>query len=274
LPQGFTPPELKGMASQLQPSWVSEGSLERLEQLGLGDAVLDRIVEMLLDGKIAVPTVPPRSGLVAAALQLMRPTTPQSVPELAREVREAYRQHLRFMRLRRKAWLSRLDELAQAQLPNSPAPLVGVLREFGDWQWMLIDSLGLPLEGTMAGVLEDAFPHWQVEQVDYGSTPSHSCTNAFYEGLIGAGFKKRFFKINQLDQLIHASDPNLVDLEKRVRAELEVQGRKLASQLNPQQPLLVFADHGFRLSSDGRSFTHGGSSTLERIVPLFRMKPR
>jgi hypothetical protein len=36
----------------------------------------------------------------------------------------------------------------------------------------------------------------------------------------------------------------------------------------------VFADHGFRLSADGRGYTHGGPSTLERIVPVLRLQPR
>jgi hypothetical protein len=37
--------------------------------------------------------------------------------------------------------------------------------------------------------------------------------------------------------------------------------------------LLVFADHGFRIARDGRSFTHGGPSTLERLVPVLRFMP-
>jgi hypothetical protein len=30
--------------------------------------------------------------------------------------------------------------------------------------------------------------------------------------------------------------------------------------------VLIFGDHGFRLSRDGRGFTHGGPSTLERLT--------
>ena len=42
----------------------------------------------------------------------------------------------------------------------------------------------------------------------------------------------------------------------------------------PATPLLVFADHGFRIAPDGRSYVHGGSSTLERTVPVLHLLPR
>ena len=37
--------------------------------------------------------------------------------------------------------------------------------------------------------------------------------------------------------------------------------------------MLLFGDHGFRLSPDGSTFTHGGPSTLERLTVACRMMP-
>jgi hypothetical protein len=44
----------------------------------------------------------------------------------------------------------------------------------------------------------------------------------------------------------------------------------MRSELDTSRPLVVFADHGFRLAEDGRAFVHGGNSTLERLVPVIR----
>jgi hypothetical protein len=274
LPAGFTLEESKWMAFQIQPSWIGEGALGKLEQLGLSEPAVDRIVEFLLDGKINTPKAPPCSGLAAAALQILRPGVPASVFELAQEAREAYQQHPRFMRLRPGPWLSRLEELAHTPLQDTLPPLTDVLRECCDWQWVVVDALGLLLQPALAPVLEDLFAHWQMQPISYGLASPQTRTEAFYEDLLGAGFQRPFFKIDALDELIHSGDANFANLEKRARAELEIHARRLAGQLDPQRPLLIFADHGFRLASDGRSFAHGGPSILERVVPVFRMKPR
>jgi hypothetical protein len=262
------------MAFQIQPSWVSEGALGKLEQLGLSEPAVDRIVEFLLDRRINLPKAPLSSGIAAAALQILRPGVPASVFELAQEAREAYRQHPRLMRLRPAPWLSRLEELAHTQLHDTLPPLTDLLRKCCDWQWVVVDALGLLLQHPLAPVLGDLFAYWEMQPISYGLASPQTHTEAFYQDLLGAGFQRPFFKINALDELIHSGDADFANLEKRACAELEIHARRLAGQLDPQRPLLIFADHGFRLASDGRSFAHGGPSTLERVVPVFRMKPR
>jgi hypothetical protein len=54
------------------------------------------------------------------------------------------------------------------------------------------------------------------------------------------------------------------------RGELEIAFRRLAQKFDPANPLLIFGDHGFRMKADGTSFTHGGASTLERLVPVIK----
>jgi hypothetical protein len=36
---------------------------------------------------------------------------------------------------------------------------------------------------------------------------------------------------------------------------------------------MVFGDHGFKLTADGKGFTHGGTSMLERLVPVLKLEP-
>jgi len=36
---------------------------------------------------------------------------------------------------------------------------------------------------------------------------------------------------------------------------------------------MISGDHGFRISRDGKRYEHGGSSTLERVIPVIQMKP-
>jgi hypothetical protein len=57
-------------------------------------------------------------------------------------------------------------------------------------------------------------------------------------------------------------------------AELAIACRATRSRLDPRLPLVIFADHGFRLSADGRSYRHGGTSTLEQLVPILHLLPR
>ena len=92
-------------------------------------------------------------------------------------------------------------------------------------------------------------------------------------GLIGRDFKKAFEKIDAVDSIIHERRLNLRDLAKLARAELEIAFRKTVPRLDRTQPVLIFGDHGFRMTFDGSGFTHGGSSTLERITPVFMLAP-
>ena len=77
-----------------------------------------------------------------------------------------------------------------------------------------------------------------------------------------------------MDELIHADFQPFGELVRRVEAELAIACERVVRRLDPGRPLLVFADHGFRLAADGRSYRHGGGSTLERLVPVLPFAPR
>ena len=78
-------------------------------------------------------------------------------------------------------------------------------------------------------------------------------------------------KIDGIDDLIHTRQCRPSELVQLVRAELEIAFKRLAQKFDPAKPLLVFGDHGFRLKKDGSGFTHGGPSTLERLVPVLTL---
>lgn len=273
LPSGLSQVEKERMAGQIQPSWISPESLVKLESLGLSEAVLDRILGMLLNGQIALPSNVPQSGPVAAAALLMNPSRPALAEELAHQVAVLYEQHERFIRLEPKLWLSRLDEIASVELSKPAASLPETLRSHLDAQWLVIDALGLPLLKTLKELLPEGLPHWQIQTVAFAQVSSQTSTQAFYREVIEAEPKKPFAKINAIDTLLHAAEGSFSDLAQRVRAELQIAFKRATAKLDPAQPLLIFSDHGFRLSPDGRALIHGGPSTLERLVPVCRLAP-
>src|SRR5262249_14656448 len=67
LPVVLSPPEQSLIASLVQPDWVSEQSLLKLEELGLGEETVRRILSMILDGIVPPPGNRPLQGPVAAA---------------------------------------------------------------------------------------------------------------------------------------------------------------------------------------------------------------
>jgi len=273
LPAGLSQAERQLMAERVQPAWVSAESLGKLESLGLAEPVIDKIVNMILDGLIPLPSSLPVSGPVAAAADLVRPRRPGTAEELAGHVTMLYEQHIRFLRLSSKLWLPHLEQLANAELSSHPVKLTALLRSHVDAQWLIIDALGLPLLESVRTLLDQSLPHWRLKAVAIGRVSSSTLTGRFYQQLIDDGFKKTFHKIDAVDKLIHSRGADLAALSRLVKAELEIALKPLREELNAVQPVLIFGDHGFRISPDGTCFTHGGPSTLERLTPTFLLAP-
>ena len=273
LPAGFSSAERVLIAGLVQPQWVSAASLGRLEQMGLPEEAVDRLLDFLLNGLVPMPGLPPSCGPVAAAFELLKPSRPATPEALAEKITCLYEQNERFLRLRPQLWLSRLDELSETALQTLPEELDALLQRHLDAQWILIDCLGLALLKTVQELLPEALSHWKLQALEFGSVSERTSTNAFYLGLIGRDFKKAFEKIDAVDAIIHERRLNLRDLAKLARAELEIAFRKIVPRLDRTQPVLIFGDHGFRMTFDGSGFTHGGSSTLERITPVFVLIP-
>jgi hypothetical protein len=274
----FSSAEQKRAAGRIDPRWVGAASLRALDRLGLGEAGIARVLEMILDGTVAPERGPAAdvrarewAAPVAAALALLTPQPPASVAELVRDVSLLYKQHHRFVRLRRGPWVTRLDQLARAELANDVRDLDALLSEQLDAQWVVVDCLGVALADAVLEAARNALSTWPLRSIEPARASPQSSTEAFYATLIEKGFRKPFEKINAVDELIHQRQLGFADLERLAGAELEIAFRRVAARLDPSRPVLVFGDHGFRLAADGRGFEHGASSTLERLTLVLRL---
>ena len=169
----------------------------------LGEPAILRILEMLLSGLLRAPAPRPSSGAVAAALDLLEPRQPGSAEELAGLLACLYEQSGRFLKLRPQLWLPHLDKLATIKLGKAPDDLLRMLQSRMDFQWIVVDCLGIPLTGTVRSILPDCFPGWKLSSVEYAAVSRQTSTEAFYLGLIGGDLTKPFEKIDAVDSLIH-----------------------------------------------------------------------
>lgn len=219
-----------------------------------------------------------RSAPATAAAEVIRPSRPPNAEALADLAARLYGQHARMMRVSPSRWLGRLEALARSSLPAELPPLeealAGMLRDRPEAAWLIVDALGAPLLAAFRRNLDALLPAWRLESVEFALAPAETTTDACYRRLIESGTVKRFEKIDAVDALLHERPCDFDDLASLAMAELRVACRRLARRLDPGMPLVVFADHGFRLDGEGRRYVHGGSSTLERLVPVIGLVPR
>ena len=117
--------------------------------------------------------------------------------------------------------------------------------------------------------LKAIFPTRQVEPTRFAVVSNDTTTSGCYDELVRAGLNHPLKKINAVDALLHGRFLPFDDLCRFAAAELQLACKTM--QLDPSRPILIFADHGFRIAPDGRSYSHGGPSTLERVVPLIAL---
>ena len=256
----------------LDPAAVSAAALARLEALGLPRELEERVLAWMLEGKLAASA---SGGPLSAAIRALSDGVVPSAPGLlAAEAARAYAAHARLERLGGERWRAWLDGLADAALDPEPPPLAEVLRARAEEQWLVVDCLGAPLVAALEERLAALFAPWRVAGVEHALAPRETTTDAFYRELTGAGLARKLVKLDAIDQLVHGRDEPFDDLARLALAELEIGWRRVVEELDAARPVLLFADHGFRLAADGRGYGHGGPSTLERLVPLVSLAPR
>jgi hypothetical protein len=161
--------------------------------------------------------------------------------------------------------------MANVTLEPDPGRLVDLLKAHINDQWILVDCFGVALVEAVKQAVRDCLPHWKLASVAYGLVSAETTTDAFYASLVEQGWNKPFEKVDSVDALLHSRAPG--DFLKLAGAELGIALKRLAPRLDPVKPVVVFGDHGFRLSADGGCFSHGGRSTAERLVPVLRLEP-
>ncbi len=273
LPSGLSTPELAAVSAALRPEYVEPATLNRLDRLGLDEEGQGHVIRWLLDGQLGTPPSESDSPLVAAALEIIHPTEPRHPEQLAQLSEALYRQHQPLLRITEKRWLARLDTLAKQPLAEPVAALVKVLEPLRDEQWLLIDCLGLALLNTLRAELDQMLPAWRLEDTRFALVSPETTTDACYRDLMAADLTPTLEKIDVVDQLLHQRNVAFDDLARLSVAELRIACKALIRRLDTRVPVVIFADHGFRLASDGRRYVHGGPSTLERVVPILRLTP-
>ena len=273
LPQGLGVPELAEAAETLRPDHVGAAALERLEELGVGQEMEDRVIRWILSEQVTAPDSHAVSPLVAAACEVLRPSEPRTTEDLAELSRGLYRHHDRLVGIEPRAWLERLDRLARVAPASPVRSLTEALEERSEAQWVVIDGLGLPLVHVLRDQLSELFPGWRLESFEAALVSEQSTTDGFYRRLLEAGINRPLEKIDCVDTLLHERFVPLDDLGRLALAELRVSSRRIRERLDPRKSVVVFADHGFRIARDGTSYQHGGPSMLERLAPVFFLAP-
>ncbi len=273
LPKGLAAKDLGQVSAAMRPEWVGPVALAHPDELGLNDAGVQQLVRWLVEGRLDQPSREGASSLVLAALEIVDPTRPSSPEDLRRLSQCLYRHHSLMMRAAGERWRARLEALATVELACMPEGIVDALKARLQAQWVVIDCLGLPLLGVVLESLDTLFPDRRLVMAGFAQVPPPTTSDAFNHALVEGGIRHAFEKVNVVDELIHERFLSLDDLGRIALAELRASARRLRGRLDPAEPVLVFADHGFRIATDGRSYQHGGRSTLERVVPVLYLEP-
>ena len=268
---GTVPPEAAGW---IEPGDVRAEALERLGELGIGRETEDRILRWIAEATLAVPDDRPLDPLVAAALETARPSPGDRPAARAALARTLYRAHPRMVRVVPEPWRRRLEVLASEPLAEELPDLFQVLRSAPDDQWLLVDCLGLPLLPALRPVVEEALAAWTPGAPRFATVEPETRTARYWSRLADERLDHPLLKVDAVDRLLHERRLDLAELEHLAAAELRVALERLGGSLDPSRPVLVFADHGFRLAPDGGRFVHGGPSVLERTVPVLGFAPR
>ena len=273
LPQRLHHRLLKQITAALRPEWAAPKSIEKLDRLGLDEEGQERILGWVIDGHIPLPDTTANAGsLCSAVAQLIRPSQPATPEALSRLCEGLYRHHAILNKVAGRRWLECLETLARTPLP-ALAPLTDILQQHRDAQWLILDCAGLPLFDCVKTTLEQTLTDWQLHQHHFAQVSLDTTTNGCYRELLNNGVNHFFEKIDIIDRMIHNRTLRFPELAELAATELKLALQRTRPRLDASRPLLVFADHGFRLAADGKQYEHGGPSTLERTVPIFVLKP-
>jgi hypothetical protein len=264
LPRGVG--DTSPVAVRIEPAWVGATALADLEGLGLDDRCVERILGLLVDGRVAPGRQ--RSPLVAAAVELIEPSSPRDPEALAALAERLYARHHLLARIAPERARDRLEALACAPLDPAPPPLPELLASWPDAQRLVIDGFGLPLLRAIREALPELLAGWRPRPAAFGLAPPRSTTDRFYRDLLDREAGGRMRKVDVVDELLHRRALGFADLCRVAVAELHAALAPVRRDLDRSLPLVVFGDHGFRLAPDGRGWVHGGASTLERVVPV------
>lgn len=273
LPDGIDPQVAARSGEAIRPEELTGEVLSRIDRLKLPLPLIQRWLGWVIDGVVRPPPArEAEADWLAAAREVVMPSTPGDARTLARLTATLYRSHQVLRPIGGERWLERLERVAHAALGELP-PLTASLMPLRDEQWLLIDAFGLPLFGALGDRLGDLLGNRRIGAVGFAEVAAPTTTDACYRDLIAAGLTRELVKIDAIDELLHTRDDPFDILVQLAATELQAAWRRVAARFDQRRPIVVFADHGFRLDRAGRRHVHGGASTLERVVPILRLDP-
>lgn len=277
LPENLSHDQQQHMVDAIKPEWVKPVVWQNLDAMNLDKKARLKLLGFLHEGVLVdMPANISEAKLspsVVICRQLGQDIKLANYIELASMAEQYYFRHDLFIALDKKTWLQQLDKLAHLVIEPSAPRLEDYLSEKPPVQWLVLDAFALPLLNMIKEKLPEWFSPWQLSEVDFTLAANKTTTDAFYRSLLSSHDDLQFIKINVIDEQIHQRFLDFNDLQKIIITELSIAIKNKINQFDVNRPLMISADHGFRISADGRSYQHGGPSTLERVIPVIHLKP-
>ncbi len=273
LPDSLTTRQQSAISGNMRPEWVKPGLWRSLDELGFQPSAVARLLAWVIDGTLSGL---PGSGLspsVEIACSIGGSIGCDDPGKLAVLAAQYYRKHELFLQAAPRAWLKHLDAMAGHEFPT---PIPGLERYLADnppKQWLVLDAFGLPLLAWIKDELPQWLPGWEIGKIEFVKVSVKSTTDAFYRSLLDSEAAPVFAKIDTIDEQLHERFLPFDDLQNVLAVEIPIAIKRRVGEFQTDTTLMISGDHGFRISRDGKRYEHGGSSTLERVIPVIQMMP-
>jgi hypothetical protein len=274
LPLGLDDKAVTQAALGIPPAKIAPQALAVIDTLRLPREALHSLLRALLFDT-SDPILPkPRSQLVEAVLDAVEAREPKDMLHFAEMLSRAYSAAEEMLKAAAPEWQGHLGELSDQPLLETLPDAVTKLNSDDPSNWIIVDALGVALVPAFTHLLDSLLPDFRLTTCDFARWNNASTTLGCFSALAQAGIQHEFHKIDCIDNLLHERRAPFDDFVKLASAELAVAFKSTRNKLDKRRPILLFADHGFRMTDDGLGLTHGGQTLIESAVPFFYLVPR
>ncbi len=270
LPKGLSEQQHQLICESLNVDLVSNHVWCNLDEIGFNQESLMRLLKMIVSDDLIKDRLREQqlSPSAAIAIQLDQPLYASDFHELARMANQHYSYHHLFEKFVKQPWLHQLEQLATIDMTQKLMSVEDYLSQAQPGLWLVLDAFGLALLDEIKVQLNEWFPLMEIDKIDFMLASTITTTDEFYRAVLSSKHDSGFTKINCIDDLLHQGLMDFDDFKKKIIVDLGIALKNKLTDLQSGSRLMISGDHGFRLSKDGKRFEHGGSSMLERVVPV------